>query len=134
MDRATREFVERRAAHRCEYCHTPQAAVPFIPFHIDHVIAKQHAVDDTPRNLALACDRCNVFKGSNLASVDPASGAVVPLFNPRNDEWSAHFHFEGTRIIGLTPTGRATARLLGMNAPRRVELREEWLAEGNALD
>jgi hypothetical protein len=134
MDAATREFVERRATHRCEYCHTPQAAVPLIPFHIDHVVARQHAGDDTHGNLALACDRCNLFKGSNLASVDPASGTIVPLFNPRNHEWSAHFHFEGARIIGLTPAGRATVRLLAMNAPRRLDLREEWLAEGKDLD
>jgi hypothetical protein len=32
MDVATRQFVERRAAYRCEYCHTPQAAAAFIPF------------------------------------------------------------------------------------------------------
>jgi hypothetical protein len=134
MDAATREFVERRAIHRCEYCHTPQAAVPLIHFHIDHVVARQHADDGTRGNLALACDRCNLFKGSNLASVDPASGTIVPLFNPRNDEWSAHFRFDGARIIGLTPTGRATVRLLVMNASRRLELREEWLAEGKGLD
>ena len=29
-------------------------------------------------------------------------------------------------ITGLTPTGRATVRLWNMNAPRRVQLREEW--------
>jgi hypothetical protein len=134
MDATTREFVTRRAAHRCEYCHTPQAAAPFIPFHIDHVVAKQHLTDDTVQNLALACDRCNLFKGSNLASVDPANGIVVLLFHPRNDVWSAHFHFDGATIIGRTPSGRATVRLLEMNAPRRLELREEWLAEGNKLD
>lgn len=134
MDAATRAFVEHRAAHRCEYCHTPQAALPLYPFHIDHVVAKQHAADDTPRNLALACDRCNLFKGSNLASVDPASAMVVPLFNPRNDVWSAHFRFNGARIVGLTPTGRATVRLLKMNAPRRLEIREEWIGEGKELE
>lgn len=133
MDVATRQFVERRATYRCEYCHTPQAAVPFIPFHVDHVIAKQHVVDDSPGNLALACDRCNLFKGSNLATIDPATRVVVPLFNPRNDVWSKHFRFDGARIVGITPTGHATVRLLAMNAPRRLELREEWLAEGNDL-
>ncbi|MEQ8786804.1 MAG: hypothetical protein RIC55_10920 [Pirellulaceae bacterium] len=35
-------------------------------------------------------------------------------------------------VIGLTPTGRATVRLLNMNAPRRVQLREEWLDERGA--
>jgi hypothetical protein len=47
------------------------------------------------------------------------------LFNPRGDAWSDHFAVQGGRILGLTPKGRATARLLNMNAPRRVELRKE---------
>jgi len=51
------------------------------------------------------------------------------LFNPRSDQWSDHFVIQGGHIIGLTPTGRATVRLLNMNAPRRVELRGEWMAE-----
>jgi len=39
----------------------------------------------------------------------------------------------GGEIVGLTSTGRATVRLLNMNAPHRVELREEWLEEGGDL-
>ena len=42
MDAATRDFVRQRAADRCEYCHMPQQATPFIPFHVEHIIAKQH--------------------------------------------------------------------------------------------
>jgi hypothetical protein len=51
---------------------------------------------------------------------------VVPLFHPRRDAWSDHFAVRSGRIIGLTRIGRATVRLLNMNAPRRVELRGEW--------
>ena len=53
------------------------------------------------------------------------------LFNPRTEVWNEHFQFRGSEVIGLTPTGLATVRLLHMNAPRRVQLREEWLKEGN---
>lgn len=35
----------------------------------------------------------------------------------------------GGVIMGVTPTGRATVRLLQMNAPRRVQLRGEWRDE-----
>ena len=77
--------------------------------------------------LALACDRCNAYKGPNLTSIDPDSNAIVPLFNPREDTWGDHFAVRGGRLTGLTPKGRATVRLLNMNAPRRVELREAWL-------
>ena len=73
----------------------------------------------------------NAFKGPNLTSVDPDSGEIVPLFNPRQDRWEENFRSEGGEIVGITATGRATVRLLNMNAPRRVELREAWLeAEG----
>jgi hypothetical protein len=135
MDAATREFVRRRAAHRCEYCHLPQQATPFMVFHVEHIIARQHLDEERtdPSGLALACDRCNAFKGPNLSTVDPETGNRVDLFNPRTDEWSEHFMvFEGI-IVGLTPIGRATARLLNMNAPRRVELRFHWLREGGIL-
>jgi len=60
-------------------------------------------------------------------SIDFDTGNIVPLFNPRQDVWVDHFVFHGGTIVGTTPTGRATARLLLMNAPRRTELREEWL-------
>ena len=64
------------------------------------------------------------YKGPNLTSIDPDTHTVAALFNPRGDAWSDHFAVRGGHILGLTPTGRATVRLLNMNAPRRVELRE----------
>jgi hypothetical protein len=104
----------------------PQRATPLIPFHIEHIVSKQHGGGDDPGELALACDRCNAYKGPNLTSIDPETGTLVPLFHPRRDAWGDHFAVRSRHIVGLTPTGRATARLLNMNAPRRVELREEW--------
>jgi len=68
-----------------------------------------------------------------LSSIDPATGEVVRLFNPREDTWQEHFVFEGSEVIGITLVGRATVNLLRMNAPHRVELRGEWLAEGGTL-
>ena len=57
----------------------PQEATPFIPFHVEHIIAKQHLeeVDDDLTGLAYACDRCNAFKGPNLSSIDPDTGDKV---------------------------------------------------------
>ena len=85
---------------------------------------------DEPNALALACNRCNAYKGTNLASIDPDTKEMVPLYNPRQDAWQDHFLLRGGEIVGLTPTGRATVRLLNMNAPQRVELRREGLDEG----
>lgn len=113
----------------------PQEATPFIAFHIEHVIASQHLDDgdDDPSGLAYACDRCNAFKGPNLSSIDPETGDKVDLFDPRTDAWPDHFAVSGGMIIGLTPVGRTTARLLNMNDSRRVELRVQWLDEGGLL-
>jgi len=129
MDARTRELVRRRAGDACEYCRIPQQATPLIPFHVEHIVSKQHGGTDDPDDLALACDRCNAYKGPNLTSIDPDTGTVVALFHPRQDIWSEHFVVRGGHIVGLTPTGRATVRLLNMNASRRVELRNQWQGE-----
>jgi hypothetical protein len=123
MDSATRDSIRQRAGERCEYCRLPQSATPLLGFHIEHIVARQHGGSDSPSNLALACDRCNAYKGPNLTSIDEESGELTPLFNPRTDQWEDHFIIEHGIVTGLTPTGRASVRLLNMNANRRVQLR-----------
>ena len=66
----------------------PQAATPLIPFHVEHIVSRQHGGTDDPRGLALACDRCNAYKGPNLTSIDPDTGTVVALFSPRRNVWT----------------------------------------------
>jgi len=94
-----------------------------VTFHVEHILAKQHGGDDSLSNLALACDRCNFCKGPNLSAIDPTTNEIVTLFHPRHDKWSEHFTMQGVEIVGITPCGRATANLLQMNAPKRVQLR-----------
>ena len=60
MDAATRQSVRQRALDRCEYCRLPQSAQPFVTFHVEHVIARQHGGTDHLDNLCLACERCNL--------------------------------------------------------------------------
>ena len=126
MDPSLREVVRRRAGDACEYFRIPQAATPLIAFHVEHIVSRQHGGTDDLTGLALACDRCNAYKGPNLTSIDPDTQTVVALFSPRRDIWTDHFVVRGGEMLGLTPAGRATVRLLNMNAPRRVELRKEW--------
>jgi len=130
MDEALRELVRRRAGERCEYCLLPQPAARFFTFHIEHIRAKQHGGQDIESNLALACPDCNAHKGPNLTSVDPLTDTVVPIFNPRTDDWRNHFVRQQALILGLSAIGRATAELLNMNEAQRVEMREELLANG----
>ena len=129
MDEATRKLVRLHAGDRCEYClHRQEDAET--THHIKHVVAKQHLGSDDLSNLALACIHCNSHKGPNLTGIDPESGGIVPLFNPRLHFWADHFTLRGALIVGVTPTGRTTAHVLAMNARHRLNVRAELIAQG----
>src|SRR5262245_22578976 len=122
MDKALRAFVRERAGHRCEYCRLHEEDDDFIPFHITHVIAKQHGGVDDPDLLCYACSECNWAKGPNLAGL--LDGKLYALFNPRRQSWKRHFYWEQTVLVGKTKTGIVTVHVLNINDPSRVRLRE----------
>lgn len=130
MEAATRALVRRRAGDSCEYCGLSQDELPFATFQVEHVIPKQHGGTDAPINPALSCTYCNAHKGPNRAGIDPESGQIVPLYNPREAAWYEHFERYGPLILGRTPAGRATVRVLAMNAVEWLELRASLLGEG----
>jgi hypothetical protein len=74
-------------------------------------------------NLAWSCFDCNVYKGPNLAGVDPISGQIVRLFHPRQDTWEEHFRWRAHELVGKTPEGRATIDVLRINLVSRREHR-----------
>jgi hypothetical protein len=121
--------VRERALGRCEYCQLPTAFHP-APFQIDHVIARQHGGATGLENLALACIHCNRFKGPNVAGVDPDSGAIVRLFNPRRDSWTEHFVWNGPQLNALSQIGRATIAVFLINDPEVVAMRKALQEEG----
>jgi hypothetical protein len=123
MDNALRSLVCQRAGDACEYCRLPQAASPYVRFHIEHIVARQHGGPTELENLALACNHCNFHKGPNIASFDPQTGQLVPLFHPRRNTWLEHFTWQGMKLSGLTPIGRATVQLLAINDWERLQLR-----------
>jgi hypothetical protein len=129
MDSATRTIVWDRAQSRCEYCLIHQDVCE-LSHHVEHILAKKHGGPDAASNLCLSCERCNLFKGSDLTGIDPTSGDIVRLFNPREQVWSEHFELRGPLIVGLTPEGRATVRVLSMNAGQRLQLRAALVAHG----
>lgn len=94
----------------------------FLPHEPDHIIAEKHGGPGF-ENLALACFQCNRFKGSDIASIDTDTGTLVPLFNPRTEEWREHFALKLGKIIPLSARGRVTVKLLKLNRPERVEVR-----------
>ncbi len=100
MDKALDQLVRSRAGERCEYCHLP-ALLSDLGHVIDHIRARQHRGVTTAENLALACGRCNLSKGPNVAGFDPESDVVTRLFNPRLDRWDEHFRWEGPVLKGF---------------------------------
>ena len=83
-------------------------------------------------NLWLSCSLCNRYKSAQTKGIDLVSSAVVLLFNPRTQKWSEHFQWsiDGTHIIGLTQTGRATVESLKLNNEIAVEVRRNWILAG----
>jgi HNH endonuclease len=122
-------LVRSRARGRCEYCQLPQA-IYRLTFPLDHINAEQHGGKTRSKNLALACPRCNRSKGPNIAGTDTFTRDIVRLFNPRLDHWSEHFRWRGPQLIGMTPIGRATIRVLAINDPEAIKVRRELMMEG----
>ncbi|HLZ57413.1 MAG TPA: HNH endonuclease signature motif containing protein [Ktedonosporobacter sp.] len=125
-----RRQVQNRAQGRCEYCLVHESDVYF-PHEPDHVIAEKHGGPTSLDNLALSCFYCNRFKGSDLASIDPATNKAVFLFNPREQKWKRHFRLNGALLEGITSSGRATVALLHMNDSERVAYRLGLIAIGH---
>ena len=97
---------------------------------IDHVIARKHRGLTVADNLVLACFPCNNHKGPNIAGLDPLTGRMAALFNPRRQNWQRHFRWDGPLLVGRTAIGRTTVAVLEVNLLDRVLLRQALLDEG----
>lgn len=94
----------------------------------------QHRGVSSAENLAFKCLPCNKRKGPNLSSLDPATGALTPLFDPRTQDWPEHFELnQDGDIAGRTPVGRATVGLLELNIADRLEERRLFIAAGELV-
>jgi len=124
-------LVAERAAHRCEYCHAPEATFNFA-FEVEHVVPPMQGGLDDQTNWALACRACNVHKADHLDGRDPESLATVSLFHPRQSRWVDHFrvNLANGSIEGLTPTGRGTVERLKINTPTQLAARRHWIRLG----
>ncbi len=128
---AVRRRIEKVANFRCGYCQTSQRVIgPLLE--IDHIIPESHGGTSDESNLFLACPMCNSHKADRQEAVDPESGEMTALFNPRMDRWDEHFEWieEGTVIRGVTSKGRATVVALNMNHPDTIATRRLWVTAG----
>jgi hypothetical protein len=126
---ALRRQIRQRARRCCEYCLLAEDDA-FFPHEPDHILAVKHGGVSALDNLAWACFDCNRFKGSDIASHDTVSGALVPLFNPRTHIWTEHFCLKDGHIIPLTSMDRVTAFFLKFNLPQGVEVRHTLAQTG----
>jgi hypothetical protein len=129
---AVERRVRKMAQNRCGYCLSPQHLV-MARLEIEHIMPLAKGGSNAETNLWLACPICNRFKGDKIMAVDPETGAMVPLFNPRQQRWFDHFRWsdDGLRIIGCTAVGRATVAALHLSDdPDVLEGRSYWVLAG----
>jgi hypothetical protein len=136
LSAAIRKQVRERAAYRCEYCHALEEASA-AQFEIDHIHPRSLGGSDALENLALACQRCNSYRYNFTQGIDPETQKPVPLFNPRQQQWAAHFCWsaDGLRILGVTAIGRATCQRLDLNDDFHnqgaiLKARQFWVVAG----
>ena len=115
--------VRLRAADRCEYCRMHQS-LQGATFHVEHVVPRVRGGETTLENLAWACPSCNLHKSDRTEATDPQTGDVVSLFNPRVDDWAAHFDWHGHELIARSSVAQAKIAALNLNHPRRLRIRE----------
>lgn len=124
IPKSLRQAVEQRANRRCEYC---RSSLSFTTesFAAEHILPVSRGGATHLDNLALSCSGCNGRKYDKVEGFDPITEQLVPLFHPRLHDWNEHFGWneDYTRIVGKTPTGRATVKTLGMNREGVVNLR-----------
>jgi len=115
----------------CRYCLSSEANSG-LSMTYDHILPRSMGGQDLFENVCLACRRCNEAKSDRLEGVDPSSGDTVALFHPRQQRWAEHFVWEqgGSRVEGLSATGRATVAALRMNDWIIVKARERWVLSG----
>lgn len=93
-------------------------------------MSRKHGGTSKLDNLAFCCVVSNRLKGSDVASIDWKTEAVVGLFHPRRERWDDYFRLKGPLIEPLTVAGAATVRLLRLNATERVAERRVLSALG----
>ncbi|MGF1524132.1 MAG: HNH endonuclease [Leptolyngbyaceae cyanobacterium] len=132
IPKSVHDQVRKQAQFRCEYCHYLEL-LSSAPLSIDHLLPQSLGGGDRIENLALAGRRCNERRYNFTAGIDPETGFETALFNPRQQYWSEHFTWsaDGTCILGITPTGRATCNRLDLNDERRSDrfiqkCRNQW--------
>lgn len=126
-----RARVEEADGDLCQYCLTAESSSG-IPLTYDHIRPRSKGGNTSFENVCRACRACNEFKTDSTHAVDPITGELTPLFDPRTQAWDEHFAWSAdrARVEGLSPAGRATVVALRMNRPTITAARSRWAEAG----
>lgn len=111
-----REHMYYEQNCRCAYCRT-ELPIACCFLQRDHIVPKAPHPQwmFEPRNLCLACDKCNNFKGdkevlrNRYAVAYPTDSKDFLIVNPFLDKYSDHIELkDGIIYIGKTKKGRFT--------------------------
>ena len=119
-----RAAVTQRARNLCEYCLSP-GRFATQALSVEHIHPRHKGGGNELENLALSCQGCNSFKGIKTTGMDPFTNRRVPLYHPRQQHWTEHFAWNDdfSRVLGMTPSGRATIHVLQLNRDGLMNLR-----------
>src|SRR5436853_5980278 len=81
----------------------PQESEP-LPFHVEHIVARQRGGPDSSENLLLLAPTAISTK-ERTCRVSTRKRATNPAFHPRADKWEKHFDVAAGIVRGLTPPG-----------------------------
>jgi hypothetical protein len=131
VPKALRQRLIAESNGFCAYCHT-SVRITGARYVIEHIKPEVAGGETVWENLCLACHSCNEFKGAAVEVFDPVANRFVPLFHPKQNKWRDHFSWseDGSSLLGLTPTGRATVEALQVNHPDIVAARKRWVMVG----
>lgn len=122
-DNLLRDKLLIQADYECEYCHR----ILFdSPWQKEHIKPKAQGGTDQFQNLAVSCPRCNLNKNQATEGIDFVTAKKARLFNPRKDKWGNHFGVVAGQLVGRTPIGRTTARLLFKRTEQQLPPDLSW--------
>ena len=131
ISKELRRKVAEQARHRCGFCLTAELTVGSL-MDVDHIVPEAASGLTEENNLWLCCAKCNGHKADKTSGLDPQTGELTNLFNPRTQSWAEHFEWSenGEFIAGRTPVGRATVVTLQLNRAELVASRQLWIRFG----
>jgi len=97
---------------------------------VEHIVLQVKGGSDDAANLAWSCQGCNQHKFTAVSGTDTLTARKVRLYHPRLLHWNRHYEWseDRLRMVGKTPTGRATIERLKLNRFGVVNLRRSLLA------